>query len=346
MYDALIFATVVDVLAEEGIGALSARRVSVRAGVSQQAVQDRYADRSAMMVAAWRHAAFTPLHAQLQALLVAHGTLGAPLDLEAVREVWRPFALPDVAVRAGLELLLTVPYDGGLRAAVNATLGEIVMGWVHHDGRPPLRRLATQRAYLIGRALGLTLLGSIIDLRGVDMAWMEEAIVTAIGQPARAGRMEVTPLPFTLARQRFDTGDARRDALLDATTRCVARVGYHAATLEMIAAEAQTTKDVILSRYPSKIALFQEACQVRLQEALRMNRAWMEAINRRAGPGRGEAHYLRATMHPDLAQDRNLRSEELRVTLRDAGLREAFRQRLDSLLGPIPGANPLARAYA
>jgi AcrR family transcriptional regulator len=322
--DARVLQALIEVLAGDGWASFSARQVSQRAGVSQQAVQDRYPNRSDMAIGAWEKALSQPLGASLHGLLSAHGTLAAPPDAARAHASWRPFAEPDAHHRAALEVLFAAPFDEDLLAAIHATLGEQVQRWTQHDNSSLPRRLATQRAYLIGRALGLILVGSIVDLAAVDMGASGRAILRALADPARVGRATPPPLPMSLSGEHFTSGDDALDALLTAATRLIARRGFHDATVQAIAEEAGSTKDTLLSRYPSKAALFLDATKRRLEQSLPMNIAWIETINRRYGEGRGEAEFLRAGMQPDLDTARRLAREELRLTIRTPELRSAF----------------------
>jgi AcrR family transcriptional regulator len=357
--DALVLDAMLTTLDQVGWVEFSITAVAKRAGVSQQTVQDRFRDRTALAIGAWRHAAQEPLRRLLAEVLAAHGfadaatndaatdhsaTANRATDPERTRTAWRACLTATRETRAGNELLFAAPFDPALHEAITTTLGAFVQAWTRPRGGAE-RRAAAQRAYLIARALGLLAVGRFPGLPPLDPTPIETALATALTRPARAGRAQIPdlPAPFDLP---FDTGDPRHDALLRATNEQIAQRGFHDASLTAILTQAGASKGYLFNRYPSKTALFLDATRRRQRLALAINGAWLQERARRHGQGRAEAALMQTVMHPDRARERALASEEFRLSLHTPALHEDFAAIHESIAGSLGSVDARTLGYA
>lgn len=319
--DGLVSDAVVETLCELGWPGLTLRNVAQRAGVARQTVTDRYPTRTAMAVAAWQRVFSGELRRSLDTLMSAHGLMPGANGVR-VADAWRAVSVPTRELTGALDLLLQSPYEPELKAAVEATLGPEVSGWTRHNGRSRTRRLASQRAYLLARALGLLALGSIHDLGEVEFEPAERAISAALSQPARVNRISSDGPP----RASLDTGDPRHDALLTAVIEHVARNGYEGTSVDAVCADAGVTKGFLFKRYASKQALFVDAARRRQRAAIASSGAWLNDLSARQGRARAEATFVRSVLQPSRFVGQRISGEELRLAMRDPALAEEFEQ--------------------
>jgi AcrR family transcriptional regulator len=344
--DARVLEAAINQLADVGWSGLGVSTVAKRAGVSQQTVQDRFHDRTALAIGTWQHALSDPLARTLQDLLHHHGLLGTPSpDAAATHRAWIALAQPSTTLRASLELLLSAPFQSELREAIEESLGARAAEWTDQGNTGTQRRLAAQRALLLGTALGLLMVGTIVDLTDVDLSPFFAAITHALANPARASRTHPEALR-TSFDEPFDSGDERHDALLRATNRHIARVGFHDASIQAIVEEAGVTKGFLFARYPTKLALFTHATQRRSALALDGNIAWIAERSRRYGQGRAESLFVRAMQQPNSDEARRLLSEELRLTARIPELAASFRETHENVAATLGSVNPHTLGYA
>lgn len=316
--DDLVNEAIVEVLVELGWPGFTLRNVASRAGVSRQAVTDRFPDRPHMAVHAWQTTFSGTLHGALDRLLAAHGLCdGEPSTVE---EAWKVFRQPTGTMRGALELVMQAPFEPLLHEAVDAVLGPLATRWTWVASARGSRTQATQRAYLIARALGFLAMGSIVRLDDVDVGPADAAVAEAIAHPARARRIQIDAPP----QGEIVTGHERLDALLRATLRNVATVGYDAASVDAICRDAGVTKGFLFHRYANKQALFVDAAKVRQSSAIRASTEWLATVAARHGQARAEAAFVRTVLHPDRIETLRVSSEELHVALHDDGLAASF----------------------
>jgi AcrR family transcriptional regulator len=162
-----------------------------------------------------------------------------------------------------------------------------------------------------------------------------------------------------MRRSRAEAKQDTRDRLLDAARRVFLRAGFHAATVEMVAAEAGFTKGAIYSGFASKadlfLALYEKRVVQRTAElaqrlatvagqdiAVEASRAWAETLRRdRAW------HLVLIEFWVFAARDRSIRSRfaRLHAQLRAALARDVVRAR--AAAGRALPADPelVARAH-
>jgi AcrR family transcriptional regulator len=331
-----------DVLGELGWVGLTLRNVAERAEVARVTVSDRYANRSEMAIVAWQTGLGFSLVAAIEALLAIHALPHATRPT-SLADAWRAFALPNRDLRGALVLLLASPFDPALQSVVHATIGAQATRWTLHNGRAATRQPATQRGYLIARALGLLAIGSMSDLRNVDFSLSEGVIDEALRQPVRASRLPVHPPPPVA----ITTGDRLLDALLQSTIEQVARHGFEGANLETICAGAGITKGYLFNRYPSKRELFIDAARRRQEAAVAHSIAWLNEMSARQGRARAEATFIRGVLHPSRWSHHRISGEELHLALREQELAAVFEATAASFARENLGAvTPITLGYA
>jgi len=344
--DARVLQAAINQLADVGWSGLGVSTVAKRAGVSQQTVQDRFHNRTALAIGTWQHALGEPLALALHDLLHHHGLLGAlSPEADAAHRAWIALAQPSTTLRASLELLLSTPFNPELRTTVEESLGARAAEWTDQGNTSTQRRLAAQRALLLGTALGLLMVGTIVDLPDVDLSPFFAAITHALANPARASRTHPEALR-TSFDEPFDSGDERHDALLRATNRQIARVGFYDASIQAIVEEAGVTKGFLFARYPTKTALFIHATRRRQSLALNYNLHWIAEQTKRFGQGRAEALWVRAVQQAETDEGRRLLSEELRLTARTPELAASFRETHENVAATLGTINPHTLGYA
>jgi len=330
------------VLLKLGWAGFTLRNVAQAGGVARQTVTDRYPTRIHMAKHAWNSTFGPPLHDALHTLLSAH-QLTSPTTPTPPAQAWRNFSQPIPELRGALELLLQTPFEPELRSVVHATLGPESTRWTTHNTRTSSRQSATQRAYLIARALGLLALGSIHDLREVDFTPTEEAISESLKRPARANRIAIDlppPLPI-------HSGKERLDALLSTTIHHISTHGYENASIDAICQDAHVTKGFLFHHYPSKQALFIDAARERQKAAIGGFIEWLKDLASRQGQARAEASFIRAALRPERQAFHRIASEELRLAIHESELAETFRESVQQVAkGALGDLNPITLGYA
>jgi AcrR family transcriptional regulator len=339
--DAAVHQAITNTLCDLGWAGFTLRNVALHAKVARQTVTDRHPTRTHMATHAWRTTLGPALHHAIQTLLDHHPN-HTP-DPISTADAWRSFSQPTRELRGALELLLQSPFEPQLSTTIHATLGPNTTHWTTHTNRPTTRQTATQRAYLIARALGLLAMGSINDLTKVDFTPTERAIARALQTPARASRIPLNPPPPVS----IETGHPRHNALIQATIEHVAEHGYEAASLDAICKNANVTKGLLFDRYPTKQALFIDAARRRQQAAIASSTTWLEELTTRQSRPRAEATFIRAVLHPNRRTDQRISSEELRLAIHASDLAHNFHKTTEQIAQATLGhIDPITLGYA
>lgn len=329
--DDRILDAAVAVAATDGWAGLSIAAIAAEAGLSRRPLQDRYADVSHLVAAAWTQRAEPVLESALAGALLASGTLDEGAESHWA-EAWDQLTHPDQVLRAAAEILLISQFDIPVRRAVLSGLGTRTMHWCTPEPRVLTRADAGRRAYVLVVALGLLMAGRRPGIDGLDITHE----VRLIQQAARAGARPISlPLkaaPHLDTATPFATGDATHDALLRAVLDQVGADGFDRASVERIAAAAGSSQGALFSRYATKLDLFLDATRRQQAIALRANEDYMARIAERHGRGVAEAVTIREFQRPGREQLRAITLEQVRLSWHVDALRDAQAEELDSFV--------------
>jgi AcrR family transcriptional regulator len=337
--DARIASAIETVLVDMGSAALTLRNVALAAGVARQTVAERHPSGTDMAVTAWQRFCGAPLRAALHAVVTAHLPASGRPDPDVVAAAWRALALPDRPLRGATELLLASPFLPPLRAVIDADLGAEVR---RATGLDQGGTRATQSAYLIARALGLLVFGSILDLADVDGTASHTALIAALARPAPPDSIA----HLTLRASPIATGDAQLDAVFQSTLRQIGAYGYDAASVDRIAHEAGLTKGFVFGRYPNKERLFVAAARERLRSAAEDVQRAIAVVAESHGLANAEAAFVRAAMAPEQAAVRRIVSEEFRLALHSPEIAAEYRAIADRVAATLGVVDPRTLGYA
>ena len=326
--------------AEGGWSELSLNAVAQRAGLSMRAVQSRAEDREALATLLWTHAADGVLHAILQDAVTAAGLLGAPADAGAFVAALNRAAQADEGLLAATELLMMAQFIPGLGAAVGEGVGAEVAGWCRAGRQADSRTLAARRGFVVLLVLGLLAASRRPGSRDLDLADDLRRQLAALTATAEPQPLPDARPPFRRRVTEFGTGDPIHEALLAATLDQVGARGYEAATTRRIAEQAGVSETTIFLRHANKLSLFTEATSRQLAETYRRNAEWERALEEAYGEGIASAVTMRESMRPDIAAQRAIYLEQVRVSWHDADLLAQEAAIIDGFLEQMRAEHP------
>jgi AcrR family transcriptional regulator len=327
-------------LAQEGWGAFSRRAIARVAGTSEQVVRSRIDDAEHFAMSLWRERYAPHAIARLAGLLAAHGLLEASATPE-LPNVWHEFLSPTPSWQATMELLVASHFHAGLQASVHADLGAAITNWTTPTEGGVSLTLATQRAFVIMRALGFLMLAphTMIDAATFDPFALDfKQRLDEVGA--------ATPLPEVHAEHLdhllpFDSGDEQLNRTLRATFEIVSEIGFEHATLTTIAHRAGIDNNYIYRRYPSKTHLFMDATLRQRHISGQKNAAFKAAQATDYGPGIAEALLMRELMHPERSALRRAEIEQWRLSWHHPDLRTALRTEANEPIKQLNRSHPL-----
>ncbi|MFM1965437.1 MAG: hypothetical protein RL134_1162 [Actinomycetota bacterium] len=322
-------AATVGVIAEEGWAGLSFSSVAERAGTSRRPLQDRFDDRYALAAATWRDHIEPALRRDLVAALSYAGLVDQPPDSGQFAQALDTFAHPARELRAACELLIVSHFDPVMAAVVRETLEPQITVWCTPVEGVLAPAMAAKRAYVIGAALGLTMIERRPGVVDVALHGAARVLLSALATDLDPRRVPIVPAPHIDGPVAFDTGDETRDRLLQATLDEIGHRGFDATTVEAIAERAGSSQGALFARYPTKMALFVDAAERQLGFALRANESWMASIEKDHGRGVAEAALIRETQDPTRGELRAVALEELRLSWHNADLRARIAKQFD-----------------
>ena len=319
------------ILADGGWSELTLAGVAKEAGLSRRTLHDRFAGPTAVAAAVWASRCGPALEATLGSLVDSAGlSTGGVASEQTFTNLLAGLVVPDPRLLAGAELLVMSQFEPELRRSVSRGLGRKVTGWCEPQPGPARRADAAARAFVIAAALGLIFAGRRSGADKVDISAEASALWEAIH-----ARPDPAPLPRTRANHLdgpppIATGDDTRDALLQAVLESVAAIGYEATTLATVAAAAGFTQGAIFSRYPSKLALFQDATETQQRASFQANHDFMDRMAARHGRGVAEAVTIREFQRPGRQHLRAILLEQIRVMWHEPDLLAAHSADMDA----------------
>ena len=337
--DARILDAVVARLDAAGWEETSITAIAAQAGLTHPAVLDRYADRAAAVVSAWRERIAPDFHRALADVIAA--TDGQPVSATDLLHALEYFLYPTPEARAAAEVLRGARYDATLAAAVEETLAAELRAWL----TPVRGRLTRAQAARHGFAIGLALGVLIESRRRVPEADIDFTPDLANIASALSARILPVRLPAERAEHlfdppRFDLQDPALEDLLAANLAEVGEFGYESATVKRIATRAGYTTGLIFRRYDNKLALFLDATQRMLTNSGVANQEFQRRIAETTSTGIADATLTREFMRPELKQLRTITYEQYRLSWHDAQMQDAVVAAQEEILAFYMGAVP------
>lgn len=336
---ALITRAAADALAADGWAATAPATVSRRSGLSSKAVTARYPTRSDIGVAAWIAHAEPTLCTLLSDVITVSGLLnddGSEAEFVAAMQA---AARPSTDLLAAAELLVLSQFESALRTALNDTLTPIVQDWCTPVAGRLTRAAAARRAYLVMVTLGLIAAGRRPALNDLDLTGEFSSLHAALHADLAPVRLPSARPVHVSEPAAFNTGDPIHDDLLVATLEQVGRLGFDAATTMLIARAAGHSETTIFIRYPTKLALFVGAAARQSAAAFRANEAFTARVQARHGRAIAEAVNVREFLHPDLALQRAVYAETIRISWHDDELGDRQEAEINAFIDEMRAAH-------
>ena len=233
-----------------GLDGIAASSIAKRAGLTTGAIYSRFENNDEMLVALWEQVVaqkFGDHVRQTIHYLTAQEKISLDPDLIARLE------RPSVTLALAAEFVVV--------AQRNEVVGEVVIPqlnqWLHDAG---LNKNSSP-IECAGVALGASIvLGSILRSfitttnpnLGLVLRGLRQAYLTA--QPTTTAPPVLKPLPVEA-----NTGNAVRDALINATAEVMAKTGFASATISRIARKSKLTSGTIYNAYDDKEKLMNDA---------------------------------------------------------------------------------------
>lgn len=322
----------VDVAAETGWGNFTLHAVAGHAGLSMRAAQSRAADREELAVLTWRERCAPALGPALADALTAAGLLDAPADEAAFIRALDRFARPDPALQASVELLIASQFADRLAAAVGEEIGHEVDSWCRPGRRAGAASLGARRAFVVILSLGLLAASRHPGAGALDLSGDLARQFAALQDPAAPSPLPAERPPMRRRITDFGTGDPIHEALLASTLDQVGQLGYEAATTRRIAQAAGVSETTIFLRHATKLSLFIEATDRQLARVYRANAEYEQQLEEQYGEAIASAVTTRESLRPDVALQRAIYLEQVRMSWHDKGLME---RQVEALAGFI-----------
>ena len=338
--DRAICAASIRVAAEKGWGDFTFARVAREAGTSRRPLQDRYAGRSELAATTWTESVEPVLRGILVEFLASAGLLQPRPDRDRFVAVMDSLAHPSPEVQAAVEFLIVAHFDAGLGAAVHASLGEQISRWCGPRQGELTREDAARRAFMLSVAIGLVLVARRPGIERIDVEHVADVLLRTLATPVASRLLPDMDAPHFHEPVPFDTGDAVRDRLLQATLDEVGEHGYDAATVDAIAHRAESSQGALFARYPTKVALFLDAVRAQSAYGMRSNEEAMLRVGAVHGRGLAEAAMIREFMRPGRDHLRIIALEELRTGWHEPVIREAVAREYEAFVAEAHATKP------
>lgn len=331
--DARIMDAAVEAAATDGWAALTPTAVARRSGMSQRAVQTRFAQRPDLGTAVWRERAGSALQSALHRAVHA----STETDPASLADALQQMAVPDAPLRAAIELLVISMFEPTVREAIEDSLVPAVGAWCTPTQAGLTPAEAARHAYVVMLGLGLIAAGRRPTIAGLELAQELDRVARAMRSSAEPIALPADRPVHVTETTPFDTGDPIHDALLAATLDQVGDFGFEGATTMSIAGAAGVSETTIFVRYPTKLDLFVDAAARQQAIAYRTNDAFTTSISEQHGTGVAEAVTMREFMHPDLVRPRAIYAEEVRISWHDAELMHRHETAIEEFLEDMGG---------
>lgn len=329
-----------DAAATDGWAWLTPHGIAQRSGLSTRAVQARAADREQLALMVWRERAEPALLGLLTEALDTAGLLDAERDDARFVRLLSGLTDPNVELRAAVELLIMGSFVDSVATEITATLGAQTVEWCRSTPRRGGRVGAAQRAFVVLVVLGLLAASRRPGAATLNISGEVASQLDALHTPANPVDLPAARPPFHRHVTEFGTDDPIHEALLAATLQQVGHVGYDAATTRRIAEAAGVSETTIFLRHPNKVSLFLEATDRQLAVTYRANADFERELEDAYGPGVAAAITTREALRPDVAAQRAVYLEQVRVSWHDDALMSRQAAVLDAFIQQMRAERP------
>lgn len=298
---------------EAGWGAMMLAPVAERADLSRMTAKARFHDRSDLGAALWSQTVAPPFTTALESV-IAIAAEGSQPNAAALQAALQPFVEPDLTMRAAAELLLVGRYDPAVKHAIGASLDPLFTQWLAVRGSSKTRTTAARNAYLLILALGLLTHGRRSPVSSASLVSEYESLCEALMANAVPGKLPPDRLHHVDGPIDFGTGDPAWESLLQATIDQVGRLGYDAATIDVITDAAHCSRGLLFGRYETKWDLFLDASARMLESSINANYEYLRRLSEEYGAGVAEAAIIREFMAPNRGPARTVALEQSRLS--------------------------------
>lgn len=285
-----------------GVDQLGMSAVARRAGLTTGALYSRYENVAELAAAVWTQRIAARHHALLDSAVGSIVDGGASVDRTRLLDELR---VPSQHTVVGLELLATARRIDELEEVVFPDVQSWMASW-RAGPRTRSRRRRAQIIYTLGSLWGGLLHAIPGDLH-LDWEPILSRLAWSFRQPYEGHEDRLVADPVQPIRA--NTGDPAHNALLDAVSTVVARVGLHRATASRIARRAGVTPGSIYSRYETKEDLLEHAVDVLLGRRFADDLATNSYAFTTPDPGTASARIIAGYLSPPRREWRRFRIE-------------------------------------
>ncbi len=331
--DELLLDVGVELLREKGPDRLGALELARSAELTTGAVYSRYENTEEILVGLWQHRLSGPMRAYIETSLKTLDP--GPQRNEAQMIIARALANPAGPLTPGISLMIAAPRIPELAEVVIPD----VNSWLAELGveQQPASPESDRRLLTIGFVLGCLYFAAVDLFEPEKWEVMKPAAHMVLDR--RAEPTWSRPEGELHLDATIDTGDAIRDALVNAAARVISRGGVERATTQRIARAAGLPTSALFAEYRTRQALFSDVATKLLNNLYKGSRS-----DKLIGPNvpRGEGGHIRSRDDARVsAYEESLKAQAMianRTLLAPVG-REQRRLRLEFHLAAIHDAD-------
>lgn len=332
--DELIRDTAVSLLARHGIAGISLAAVARAADLSHTALTARFGGRDELLCDVWEHVAHNHLD---QIVAWANEQVGTRTPLVRDMKSIKSLLQQTDTISAFSELLIVSMTTPTLRTVVRASFEHHLRDMLDSD-----QTLATQITFLVGTILGIVCEQRATKINQSYVADVIRAIAEDAARPQSPVNLPNVDAPH-LKRYNFDTGDERRDRILESCITNIGKHGFDDTTTKMIARDAGVSEGLVFSMYPAKVDIFFDASMIQVHLGIRRNLEFAIELIDKHGSGIANAILIREWLAPHLSAQRVALLELTRMTWHDTQLRRRIDRTKQDLMKsenvPMPAKN-------
>jgi AcrR family transcriptional regulator len=337
--DKAIIDATITILNGAGYSTLTLNGIARLCKRSTTTVTKRFHTPSESAAVAWKAHYGAIAVRDLEGLLTHAGLLDGPANHDAFASGLEAFRLPNREWQTISELLLISAFEPPLQAAIQRDLRPAVQHWC----TPTVDlTLATQRAYTLTLAIGLTLIGAEPNAQHGDLSRLYKQLLHALRHPSPP---KATPhlsqnMPLEADTFDFHTQDPRERRLFAALLSVIAERGIDRATTQAIAQAANSNEGLLFNRYPSKIDAFHDAITQHQSILMQEQNAAVLALSAHTPPAIVDAAVIQRSLHPDREASRAVGMEYLRMARYHPRIASHLQATRNAIIDQIQAAQP------
>lgn len=310
-HDEAIRAAAVRVLAQRGWDKFTKQSVAQASGLSEGAVYRRYATARDIGMDVWSSQLAPTLGVALDRLFAAVGDVGnGAADLPAAL---RSFLYAGDPLLASIEVLLASGLDPELHELVTASLSTHLSPVLPSSNHQDAVDAARHAAALVA-ALGLVMTADRPWLATCSVGPAIDRLRHAIDQPSAV--IALPPdRPEFLTQSPFETGDPRRNRVMECMAASVGSLGYARSFLAPVARAAGVDVNYISQNFGNKLDLFLALIDHQHDKGWNHITQFFAEQTQIHGAGVAEAIGWLAYLAPNIGQERVVALESYRLTM-------------------------------